>query len=316
MRPPVDDPLPPHPRLRSGLVVVPRDGGEVQLGVGPDAVLLQGADDDLVQLVARLDGTRSLRRLREEHPRAAEAVAVLARHGMLEPVAVDSGPVLVVGAGRLGRAIALRLADAGVPLLLCDPEPPQPGLYPDPPRASAAASLRALLEAGRASGPWSGRRRPVVGELAHWSERSHPEPRLAVVALDRVEPDRGLTDHLLRRDVAHLLVRPLDGGARVGPLVLPGQSCCTRCTDLYRRRHDPGWPRVLAQLVRRRAVVPELVADWCASVALPSLLAARQEGTPDLLGRTLDLDVTGWTTRLRRWPAHPGCGCDLQALQP
>lgn len=291
--------------------MVDRGDGSAQVGVGPDALVVRGTGPTLLRLLSTLDGTRSLTQLDDAATGAREAVTLLAAHGLLGVPALPLPPVLLLGAGRLGRACATALAGAGVPLLLCDPDPPVPGLYPGPPQPTGAAALRLLLHSRTpAAHPGTG---PVVGVVAHWSERSI-RPALAVVAQDRCEPDRGITDTLLRRDLPHLLVRPLDGGAVVGPLVLPGRSCCTRCTDLYRVSRDPAWPQVLAQLIRRPGVVDPAAARWAAATALPPVLAALRGGEPDLVDHTCELRLPRWTSRLRRWPAHPDCGCDLDRL--
>ncbi|SDE16234.1 hypothetical protein SAMN04489747_2677 [Auraticoccus monumenti] len=293
--------------------MVDRGDGDAQVGAGPNALVLRGTGAALLRLLGTLDGTRSLAQLEQEHVGAGEAVTLLAVHGLLTAPAPPLPPVLLLGAGRLGRACATALAAAGVPLLLCDPDPPLPGLYPGPPQPTAAAALRLLLQSGGARGGRHPGPGPVLGMVAHWSE-STVRPTLAVLAQDRCEPDRGITDTLLRRDVAHLLVRPLDGGALVGPLVLPGRSCCTRCTDLYRASRDPAWPQVLAQLIRRRGGLDPAAARWAAATALPSVLAALRGTEPDLVDHTCELRVPRWTSRLRRWPAHPDCGCDLARL--
>lgn len=299
-----------HPRLRPGLLVVSRDARTAQVGAGSDALLIRGADQDLVRLLDGLDGSRSRDQLGRLHPRASEAIDLLADHGLLlGPRPSRRPPVLLVGAGVLGRACAAALVEARVPLLLCDPDPAPAGLYPDPARPSAAAALRAWLDARRHPS-----RAPVLGVLGHWSELGAQPPAVALVALDRGEADRGLTDTLMRRDLPHLLVRPLDGGAQIGPFVTPGHDSCTRCTDLYRRAHDPAWPQVLAGLTRRRVDVDPAVARWAAALAVPQVLAALSGRRPDLQAHTVELDPIGWSTRWRRWPAHPECGCDLASL--
>ncbi|WP_232822050.1 hypothetical protein, partial [Desertihabitans aurantiacus] len=178
-----------------------------------------------------------------------------------------------------------------------------------------AEALRAELVATR---PGGGARPTRV--LAHWSQllelgTGTPRPDVVVVAPDRAECDRAVTDTLLRRDLPHLLVRPLDGGAQVGPFVLPGTGCCTRCTDLYRAGRDPRWPAVLAQLIRQRSRPEAVAVDWAVAAAVVQVLAALHGHRPDLCGHTLELDARDWSTRLRRWPAHPGCGCDLSLLE-
>ena len=79
---------------------------------------------------------------------------------------------------------------------------------------------------------------------------------LTIVACDQPEPDRVITDHLLRNDHPHVIVRCWGNGVSVGPLVVAGQTSCLRCADLARSDADPHWPAVLRQLSRVRISTP------------------------------------------------------------
>jgi bacteriocin biosynthesis cyclodehydratase domain-containing protein len=129
-----------------------------------------------------------------------------------------------------------------------------------------------------------------------------------VVVADGPEVDRVITDHLLRLDQPHLLVRSLGDAAWVGPLVLPGRTSCVRCADLTRRDADHEWPMVLAQLSRLRLPVPDLLTGWAASTAAAQALAFLAGQVPETAGATLELNAD-LHTELRPWPAHPECGC-------
>ena len=132
---------------------------------------------------------------------------------------------------------------------------------------------------------------------------------LTVICLDGPEVDRVITDHLIRSDQPHLLVRSLGDGVCVGPLVLPGLTSCVQCADLSRRDADPQWPVVLVQLSRVRLDPPAMLTSWAASVAAVQALCFLRGGTPEAAGSTLELSAIDLITRMRTWPAHAECGC-------
>jgi bacteriocin biosynthesis cyclodehydratase domain-containing protein len=121
-----------------------------------------------------------------------------------------------------------------------------------------------------------------------------------------------ITEHLVRQDQPHLLVRSLGEAAWVGPLVLPGRTSCVRCADLTRRDADPEWPGVLAQLGRLRLPVSSLLTGWAASVAAAQALAFLGGRVPEAAGTTLEL-TADLCIEVRPWPAHRECGCGWAA---
>jgi hypothetical protein len=135
---------------------------------------------------------------------------------------------------------------------------------------------------------------------------------LTVVATDWLEPDRLVADALLRADQPHLLVRASAAGMDVGPLVLPGETACVRCTDLARRDLDPAWHILLPQLCRSRATLVPALVGWAAGVAVTQVLGFLAGQRPESAGATIELSAHDFATRLRVWNAHPDCGCGLR----
>jgi hypothetical protein len=178
-----------------------------------------------------------------------------------------------------------------------DDRPPDPALYP------AAGVLSRGADALCAATP--ARAHP----LSHWSKPESVPMDLTVIAVDGPEVDRVVTDHLVRSDQPHLLVRSLGDGVCVGPLVMPGRTSCMHCADLARRDADPQWPVVLAQLSRLRLELPAVLVSWAASVAAIQALSFLGGGVPETAGSTLELSATDLVTRMRSWPAHAECGC-------
>lgn len=300
-----------RPRLM--VPVLRRLDGEIQVGCTPgSAQLIRGASEALPTALHRLDGSRTIAEVaRGTGIDRTELEAILARlwaAGLLDP---DPGrrptrpTVRLLGAGEFGLRFAEKIVPTGaVALRLVDPEPPVEGLY-DHPEATGAESLRTRLRLAT----------PVPHGLLrlgeHWSQPGHGAS-LTVVALERIECDRAITDTLLREDQPHLFLRPSERGVVVGPLVVPGATACTRCMDLS-RCSDPQWPRLLNQLCRTRARVTAPLLDWAATTALQQVLAHLAGQHPESLGSTIELESDSWQPRIRRWPAHPECGCQLLA---
>lgn len=324
----------PYPALRPSVPVLRRGPGELQVGLDQQpAIVLAGVPDGLEPLIRLFDGTHSLTDLRVRC--AALAVAgeqldwclrTLGEAGLLadprsprhamddrqhrrEDDRVRSARVRLVGAGRLGRAVAELLVSSGIAdLHLVDGEPADPSsdrLVPAeqtssvPPR-TRAQSLAAGLDRS------TGTRVSVVN---HWSKPDGLVPQLTVLAGDRLESDRLVSDGLLRDDQPHLLLRGGTQGAVVGPLVLPGRTACVRCTDHARSDADPAWPVLLPQLARNGFRLSPAAVAWAASVATTQALAFLQGGAPESCGATIELSVPDYLTGWRPWAMHPGCGC-------
>lgn len=210
--------------------------------------------------------------------------------------------VRVVGAGRVGSAVAGLLAVAGVGAVdvedtgLVRPLDTGPG-GPD------------LADVGRSRGEVARER------LARASPSTDLRP--GAVHLAVLCPPEGAGGDALHEaapsGAAHLAVEVRDTLGVVGPLVLPGRTACLHCLELTRADRDPDWPVLSAQLsqpVRAPAAVDVVLAAAVAAAAAGQVLAALDDGgAPDVLSATLELALPGWRWRRRSWPAHPDCGC-------
>ena len=139
------------------------------------------------------------------------------------------------------------------------------------------------------------------------------------------ELDRDLLDPLIRSRTPHLVVRMIDGGAILGPFVVPGVTACLRCVDAHQSLLDPDHVAVTSRYLRATAVprddgVPD-VAD-AALLALALSWAARDvvahlEGRePATFSRTIRFDRQPNRREEHRWLRHPDCGCSWSALDP
>jgi hypothetical protein len=89
-------------------------------------------------------------------------------------------------------------------------------------------------------------------------------------------------------------------------------TSCLRCADLHRRDADPRWAVLAAQLTTQEpgpggATVTCLMTALTAAVQVLAYLDG--QAAPATLGATLEVRPPGFEPRLRRWPAHPECGC-------
>lgn len=281
-----------------------RGAEDVQVGLEPGrAVVLRGPGARL--LLQGLDGwhdREALRRLGEAAGLAPDGVdgvlRTLHRAGLLveagAPPPAAPPQVRLVGSGALARQLTGLLLEAGVDLHLAGLDGPL-----DPASLPGGSGASDLRPAGQ--GRWS--------VVRHWSKPERDDLALTVLAVDTAEADRLVTDHLLRADQPHLLLRSSGTAVTVGPLVLPGHSACLRCTDLGRRDLDPSWPRLLPQLVRLHQPAGPVLTSWAASVAAAQALAFLQGGVPESVGATLELGCGDHLMRRRAWPLHAGCGC-------
>jgi hypothetical protein len=292
-------------------VLLERSHGELQVGLDPRTALIF-VGSGFAELLTTLRGGPTIPTALTEIGQAAGltcrqvvwAVNRLIDAGLLHRgAATVRRRVRLVGAGPIGLPLARYLLNGGVgELHVFDNSPPEVDLYP----TAGALPDRAAALAAMIHGP------AKILPLTHWSKPETLRVDLTVVVADGPEVDRVITDHLLRHDQPHLLVRSPGDAAWVGPLVLPGQTSCVRCADLTRRDADPEWPLVLSQLSRLTLPVSDLLTGWAAAVTAAQALTFLGGRVPEAAGATLEL--TGdLRTELRAWPAHRECGCGWAA---
>jgi hypothetical protein len=115
-----------------------------------------------------------------------------------------------------------------------------------------------------------------------------------------------------RSGVPHLVATVRGETGVVGPLVVPGVTSCLHCADLHRRDTDARWPRLAAQLTGSEPP-PSGATITClltaATAALQVLAYLDGSAAPGVLEATMELRPPHLAPRVRRWPAHAGCGC-------
>ena len=139
-----------------------------------------------------------------------------------------------------------------------------------------------------------------------------------VLVVSSGELARERLDHLVRRSASHLVVRLVDGGAVLGPFVVPGRTACLRCLDAHLSVGDPEHVAVTTRYLRARrpehhdAALTTLVAGW----AVRDLAAYTAGREPSTWSRTWRLGAEPTQMSEERWLRHPGCGCSWNAGPP
>lgn len=224
----------------------------------------------------------------------------------------NSANIDVLGAGRVGAAVAMLLTAAGVGQVdLSDTGPVrQADISPGGIRglgsrqANRADAARSQLGLGQLSG------RPHAVGLA--TARRQPGSIAVLAPTGSVVPPEWLAQV---RHRPHLPVVIRETTAVIGPLVLPGRSPCLRCVELTRGDRDPAWPVLAAQLISRgHSVEPcdVALASAAASIAALHVLAWLDGGSnppPPSIGGTVELSLADLRLRRRSVAPHPGCGC-------
>ena len=185
-------------------------------------------------------------------------------------------------------------------------------VWPTPPRV--ARPEVALL--GRIEGVSL----PEVGVLldaAGVGLATSPAGADVVMVLSAGEIDRDRLDPLVRDRTDHVVVRLVDGGAVLGPFVVPGVTACLRCIDAHLSVEDPDHLAVTTRYARATArpradgtpdlepVLVSLALTWVLRDALAHL-AGRE---PSTWSRTLFLGAQPRLRSEQEWPRHPRCGC-------
>lgn len=347
-----------RPVLKPAMRRVWRDGSTLQLGLDPRrATVLSGLTPALLGTLDLLDGTRRSHEVLRDaaevgggEQAAAELVELLHDAGALDDASgallcggaderarmapehaalslLHPAPglarellarrrrahVRIIGAGRVGATVARLLAASGVGGISVE----DPGI------------LRpADLMPGGAIGAEIGVPRQLA--LAGIPEPLRPAVDLVLIApIGSLEIPLADATALVADGVPHLVARVRELSGIIGPLVLPGRTCCLRCLHLHRSDRDPAWPMISAQLLGPERDEDPAAVSLCATVAglaclqalefldAPPGSASGPDGwaagnggsAPATAGGTLELTLPDWRLRRRSWNVHPLCGC-------
>lgn len=257
-------------RIRPGLALVWRSPTTLQVGAPEPLAIVENVNTGIDWLIARL------RRGATE----SAAISVAVRHGATRPEARAAVEAL--------RAVLVDVDEGGRPVA-------QPGARALALRASETD--RAALDAVNAA---LAARAVTPSRLA--ADELPPPGGVLIEVADFVVPPRR-AQPLMSSDVVHLAIVFGDHAIEVTPRIVPGETACLRCADLWRVEADPAWPIVATQLVDARA--PR--ADE-AELALTLAIALRVATDPALVVAHRIDRVSGELTT-RPWPMHRSCGC-------
>jgi bacteriocin biosynthesis cyclodehydratase domain-containing protein len=146
-----------------------------------------------------------------------------------------------------------------------------------------------------------------------------------VIAAGVGETDRDSLDPFVRSRTSHVVVRLVDGGAVVGPFVVPGSTACLRCIDAHCGVEDPDHVAVTTRYVRATSFpradglpdVPEpALATLALSWAVRDVAAYATGSEPSTWSRTFSLGPRPTELREQSWLRHPECGCSWPADLP
>ena len=261
------------------------DGGRLLLEHAQSLVVLEGeaVRTLLPSLLPLLDGTRGIEELAirlgpAARPAVEAALELLTAHGLVvdgpdapadlrapaRSAAAAYGLAPTVAAERLRRG-TVGLVGTG-------------GLRLDVLRLLAASGLREVRRLG-----WRGRGRAELVVVVPAADELDRLPAWNVAALEHGCP--------------YLLVRPWDGRtASVGPLVLPGQTCCYECV-LLRRGANSGYADELADVEAAPLAAPPDPALGAIAAALAAHLVVRW-----LVGRNATVPGVLYTVETRPSP--------------
>lgn len=270
--------------------------GRLVLEYGDEIVVLGGerALALLDGLLPLLDGTRT----------PAQAAAELG---------VTEAAVRAVVAELRAHRLVVAGPGAGETAALCA------ALVPGTPPAEAEARL-AQAEAAVAGDSECARRlvallEPVVGEVTavDWEDELDADAAVAAPSPAELPLLERWNERQLERRLPWLQVLPFNGRlAALGPLFVPGETCCHAC---YRHRRGAalGEPALLAELERVPASYPQPVALAAALAGLAATLLLRWLATrdPAVPGVLYALELEGGLRidahRVLRVPRCPAC---------
>lgn len=114
----------------------------------------------------------------------------------------------------------------------------------------------------------------------------------------------------INRGVPHLPIIKRETEIEVGPLFIPGTTCCLHCQHLAKRDADPEWPRIAAQLACAAPVmVDTALAEYASAFAVREILNYLSGLPLSLAGASWIFNLADPLPQLRQWQPHPQCGC-------
>lgn len=114
----------------------------------------------------------------------------------------------------------------------------------------------------------------------------------------------------IKKDLPHLPIIKRETEIEVGPMFIPGRTCCLHCQYLAKREADPEWPQLAAQLACTDPVmVDTALAEYASAFAVREILNYLSGLPISLTGASWIFNPADPLPQVRQWQPHPQCGC-------
>lgn len=294
-----------RPALRPDLLLT-WHGDDLQVGTGPDAVLIADVPRAGLAWLRTVDGLRSWEQLDAEleaagtidAQSAARVLRAIHAYGGLDDAAAMPSHWRWVDSTRRHEQAGDRAAATA--------------LLRDPHGANERLRHRHRVEVGvRGDGPLADAVQYALTRSGLQVARSSPG---AWILVSSIAPDLITDPGAEHYELPHLAISLTGAHGVVGPLVVPGRTSCLRCRHLHLVDADPWWTDVSMQLVcgdRRPRATDRLLTDLVALHAV--LLLRRWVDEPDAIddwgNRAYEVALPDGACVVSERPPHPLCGC-------
>lgn len=309
-------------RLINGSVMLLRSGGQAQFGTGGrNGFLVKGLSPVHIAILKWLFEKQSWynshleRRFPENKQEIKDILQILKDGGLAAKHQVPDGDcacayhlygsdsaiksreqalVGVSGLGPLGITLTRKLVACGIHSLIL--------------RDQSKVKTRDLCVY---KDDYLGAMRQDVAPLVLGVNKQLPNKAVTIeVAINSYLTNPAWAKACINRGVPHLPIIKRETEIEVGPLFIPGTTCCLHCQHLAKRDADPEWPRIAAQLACAAPVmVDTALAEYASAFAVREILNYLSGLPLSLTGASWVFNLADPLPQLRQWQPHPQCGC-------
>lgn len=309
-------------RLINGSVMLLRSGGQAQFGTGGrNGFVVKGLSPVHIAILKWLFEKQNWynshleRRFPENKKEVKEILQILADGGLATKHQVPDGDcacafhlygsdapiktrkqalVGISGLGPLGITLTRKLVACGITSLIL--------------RDQAAVKTRDLCVY---KDEYLGAVRQDVAPLVLGVNQQLPNKAVTIeVAISSYLTNPAWAKACINSGVPHLPIIKRETEIEVGPLFIPGRTCCLHCQHLAKRDADPEWPRIAAQLACADPVMADTsLAEYASAFAVREILNYLSGLPLSLTGASWIFNLADPLPQLRQWQPHPQCGC-------
>lgn len=309
-------------RLINGSVMLLRSGGQAQFGTGGrNGFVVKGLSPIHIAILKWLFEQQNWynshleRRFPENKKEIKEILQILADGGLAAKHQVPDGDcacafhlfgsdaaikrrkqalVGISGLGPLGITLTRKLVACGITSLIL--------------RDQATVKTRDLCVY---KDEYLGAVRQDVAPLVLGVNQQLPNKAVTIeVAISSYLTNPAWAKACINSGVPHLPIIKRETEIEVGPLFIPGRTCCLHCQHLAKRDADPEWPRIAAQLACADPVMADTsLAEYATAFAVREILNYLSGLPLSLTGASWIFNLADPLPQLRQWQPHPQCGC-------